>query len=111
MQSHYLFLIAAVCAEVVGTMSLQASHQFTRLWPSVLCVCAFLAALYLMSLALKAIPVGILYAMWSGLGIMLIAGSAWLIFGQKLDLPAIIGLAMIISGIVVIQAFSSTAPH
>ncbi|MDO6590720.1 QacE family quaternary ammonium compound efflux SMR transporter [Loktanella sp. D2R18] len=111
MPAHYIYLIIAVIAETIGTSALQASAQFTRLWPSVVVVIAYAVSFYLLALALKVIPVGILYAMWSGLGIVLIAGIGYAVFGQKLDLPAIIGLALILIGILVIHLFSNTSAH
>lgn len=111
MPKHYLFLIIAVIAETVGTTSLQASQQFTRLWPSVLVVVSYAISFYLLALTLKYMPVGIMYALWSGLGIILISLIAFVYFGQRLDWPAIIGLSLIIAGIVVINVFSKTALH
>lgn len=111
MPAHYIHLILAIITETIGTSALQASAQFTRFWPSVLCVVAYAASFYLLALALKVIPVGILYAIWSGLGIVLIAIIGLAVFGQKLDFPALIGLALIIAGIIVIQLFSATATH
>tara|TARA_B110000503_G_scaffold121170_1_gene184513 strand:+ start:728 stop:1048 length:321 start_codon:yes stop_codon:yes gene_type:complete len=105
----YLFL--AVMAETIGTSALQASQQFTRLWPSVLVVAAYAVSFYLLSLTLRYMPVGIMYALWSGLGIVMIAIIGWLVFQQRLDLPALIGMALIIGGIVVIQVFSNTSIH
>jgi len=111
MPKHYLFLIMAVFAETIGTSSIQDSQQFTRLWPSVLAFISFAFAFYFLSLTLKVLPVGIMYAMWSGLGIVFIAIIGWVYFGQKLDLAAIFGMALILAGIVVINLFSSTATH
>ncbi|MFK7876069.1 MAG: SMR family transporter [Paracoccaceae bacterium] len=111
MPPHYFYLIAAVIAETIGTSALQASQQFTRLWPSLLVVTAYATSFYLLSLTLRFMPVGIMYAMWSGLGIVLIALIGWLVFSQKLDLPAILGMGLILSGIIVIQVFSKTAAH
>ena len=111
MPPHYIHLILAIITETIGTTALQASAQFTRLWPSVLCVVAYAASFYLLALALRVMPVGILYAIWSGLGIVLIAGIGFAVFGQKLDLPAIIGMGLIIAGIVVINVFSHSATH
>ena len=108
---HYIFLILAVAAETIGTTALQASQQFTKLWPSVLVIVAYAISFYLLSLTLKYMPVGIMYAMWSGLGIVLIAIIGWIVFRQTLDLPAILGMGLILSGIVVIQLFSKTALH
>ena len=103
MPAHYIYLVLAVVAETVGTSALQASQQFTRFWPSVLVVLAYGVAFYLLSLALKFIPVGVLYAVWSGVGIVCIAMIGWLVFRQSLDLPALLGIALIIAGIAVIQ--------
>lgn len=111
MPTHYLYLIIAVAAETIGTTALQASNQFTRFWPSVLVVIAYAIAFYFLGVVLKYIPVGIAYAIWSGLGIVLISLIGLAVFGQKLDSAAILGLAMIIGGIVVIQLFSGSATH
>lgn len=107
----YLILALAVLAETIGTTALQASQQFTRLGPSLLVVVAYAISFYLLSITLRTMPVGVVYALWSGLGIILIATIGWVVFGQNLDLPAIAGLAMIIGGIAVIHLFSSAAPH
>lgn len=108
---HYLYLMAAVLAETIGTTALQASQQFTRLLPSVIVVVAYAASFFLMSLTLKYMPVGIVYAIWSGLGIVLIAAIGFIVFGQRIDLPAIAGMIMIIAGILVIHLFSSSSSH
>lgn len=111
MTNHYLILFLAVMAETIGTTALQASQQFSRLWPSLICVISYAAAFYLLSLALKVMPVGILYAVWSGLGIVLIAAIGFAVFGQKLDLPALLGITMILAGILVIHLFSNSSMH
>ncbi len=111
MPKTYLILLLAVAAETVGTTALQASQQFTRLLPSVLVVVAYGVSFYLLGLTLKFMPVGIVYAIWSGLGIVLIALIGYVVFGQKLDWPAALGLAMILSGILIIHLFSKTAGH
>lgn len=111
MPKAYLILLLAVVAETIGTTALQASQQFTRFWPSVLVVVGYGVAFYLMALTLKVMPVGIVYAIWSGLGITLIALIGFLVFGQRLDWPAVLGLAMILGGILVIHLFSHTAVH
>lgn len=108
---YWLFLGIAIVAEVVGTSSLKASEGFTRLWPSLLVVLGYGVAFYFLALTLKAIPVGIAYAIWAGLGIVLIALIGWLVFGQKLDLAAAAGMVLIIAGVAVIQLFSKTAAH
>ncbi|MGR3362557.1 MAG: SMR family transporter [Maritimibacter harenae] len=107
----YLILFFAVVAETIGTTALQASQQFSRLGPSVIVVVAYAISFVLLGWALKFLPVGIAYAIWSGLGIVLIAIIGFLVFGQKLDLPALAGMAMILAGILVIHLFSRTAPH
>ena len=107
----YIYLAVAVAFETIGTSAMQASQQFTRLWPSVLVVVGYAISFYFMALTLRYMPVGIVYALWSGLGIILIALIGYAVFGQKLDLPAITGLGLIISGIVVIQLFSNTTAH
>jgi small multidrug resistance pump len=107
----YIILMFAVLAETIGTTALQASQQFTRPWPSVIVVVAYGVAFYLLAIALKTFPVGIAYAMWSGFGIFFISIIGFVVFGQKLDLAAIIGLAMIVGGILVINLLSNTATH
>lgn len=107
----YLYLAIAVAFETIGTSAMQASQQFTRLWPSGLVVVGYAISFYFMALTLRFMPVGIVYALWSGLGIILIALIGYAVFGQKLDLPAIAGLGLIIAGIVVIQLFSNATAH
>ena len=107
----YVYLVLAVIAETIGTTALQASQQFTKPLPSVLVVIGYACAFWFLSLTLRSVPVGIAYAIWSGLGILLIALIGWIVFGQKLDLPAILGMSLILLGILVIQLFSSTTPH
>lgn len=108
---HWLYLGAAILFETIGTTALHASQQFSRFWPSVLVVVAYAVSFYLLAIVLRYIPVGVAYAIWSGLGICFIALIGFIVFGQRLDLPALIGLGMIIAGIVVIQLFSSNATH
>jgi small multidrug resistance pump len=107
----YLYLITAIVFEVIGTAALQASEQFTRPKPLVLTAFGYIVAFYFLSLVLRTMPVGIAYAIWSGLGVVLITlvGLVW--FGQHLDAPAIAGLALIIAGVVVINLFSKTVVH
>ncbi len=108
---HYFYLMAAVLAETIGTTALQASQQFTRLGPVLIVIAAYGASFFLMSLTLKVMPVGIVYAIWSGLGIVLIALIGFIVFGQRIDLPAVLGMAMILVGILVIHLFSNSASH
>jgi small multidrug resistance pump len=111
MPVHYIYLFAAIIAETIGTTALQASQQFTRLGPSVVVVIAYGISFYLLGLSLKFMPVGLVYAIWSGLGIVAIAAIGFVVFGQKLDLPAVIGILMIMAGILVIHLFSKTSTH
>lgn len=107
----YIILALAVLAETIGTTALQASQAFTRPLPSVIVVVAYAAAFYLLGHALKYFPVGIAYALWSGLGILTIAAIGLLVFGQRLDAPAVLGIGLILAGILVINLFSNTTPH
>jgi small multidrug resistance pump len=107
----YVLLALAILAETIGTTALQASQQFTKPLPSLIVVIGYAAAFYLLSIALKTFPVGIAYALWSGLGIVFIAAIGFVAFGQKLDWPAILGIVLILSGILVINLFSNTATH
>jgi len=106
---HYLFLLLAILTETVGTMALQASQQFSRFGPSVVVVVGYAASFYFMALTLKVMPVGIVYAIWSGLGMVLIAGLGYVMFGQKLDFAAMAGIALILVGVLVIHGFSDTS--
>lgn len=101
----------AIVAEVVATSSLKASAGFTKFWPSLLVVAGYAIAFYFLSLTLKAIPVGIAYAIWAGLGIVLISVVGWAVFGQKLDFASIVGMSLIIAGVVVINVFSKVSTH
>ncbi|WP_186201837.1 DMT family transporter [Jannaschia seosinensis] len=107
----WLWLVLAIAFETVGTTALKASAGFTRLWPSVLTLACFAVALFLLSLVLRTIPVGVAYAIWSGLGIVLIATIGWVAFGQRLDAAAIVGMILIVGGIVIMQLFSNTTGH
>ncbi|MFG6176824.1 DMT family transporter [Halomonas sp. THAF12] len=107
----YLYLALAIIAEVVATSSLKASQEFTRLWPSLVVVVGYAITFYLLTLALRTLPVGIAYAIWAGLGIVLVTLIGILVYGERLDLPAVLGLAMIIGGVVIIQAFSQVSAH
>lgn len=108
---HYVYLLVAILTETVGTMALQASDQFTRVLPSIFVVIGYGASFYFLALVLKSMPVGVVYAIWSGLGIALIAAMGRIVFDQRLDLPAYMGIALILTGIIVIQLFSKTATH
>jgi len=107
----YAALGVAIVLEVVGTTFLQKSEQFTRLVPTTLMAICYLAAFYFLSLALKTIPVGLAYAIWSGLGIVLISAIGYIMFRQSLDLAAVIGLGFIITGVVIVNVFSRSISH
>ncbi|MBN2905257.1 MAG: EamA family transporter [Rhodobacteraceae bacterium] len=111
MPKHYMFLFLAILTETAGTSALQASQQFTRLVPSIIVVVGYGLSFYFMALTLRYMPVGIVYAIWSGLGIVFIAAIGWWVFGQRVDLPAMLGMGMIIAGILVIHLFSKSATH
>lgn len=111
MPVHYIYLIFAVIAETIGTASLQASQQFTRVGPSIVFIIAYGLSFYLMALTLKYMPVSIVYAIWSGLGIVLIGIIGWVVFKQTLDFAAILGISLIIGGVVVINLFSNSVTH
>lgn len=104
--NKWLCLAIAIVAETIGTSAMKSSEGFTRLGPSAIVVVGYVIAFYFLSLTLKTVPVGVAYAIWSGVGIVLIASVGWLVFGQKLDLPAIIGMGLIIAGVVVMNVFS-----
>ena len=107
----YVYLAISIIAEVIATSALKASDGFSKLWPSVLVVIGYGVAFHFLALALKSIPIGVVYAIWAGAGVSIVAIVGWLLFGQKLDAPAIIGMALIVTGVVVMQAFSKSAGH
>ena len=104
-------LLIAIVAEVIATSALKASDGFSKLLPSAITVLGYGVAFYCLSLTLRHIPVGVAYAVWSGLGVVLITAVAWLVFGQKLDLPALIGMGLIVAGVVVMNVFSKATAH
>lgn len=107
----HLYLVIAIIAEVFATSALKASEGFSRLGPVVWVVIGYGIAFYCMSVVIKTLPVGIVYAIWSGVGIVLISLIGLFVFKQKLDLPAVIGIALIIAGVVVINFFSKSSGH
>lgn len=108
---HYLYLAIAICSEVAATSLLKASEEFSRFWPSLGVIVGYAVAFYCLSLTLRVMPIGVVYALWSGIGIVLVAIAGFAIYGQRLDLPAMIGIALIIAGVLVINLLShSTAP-
>lgn len=108
---HHLYLVLAIVAEVIATSALKASEGFRHLGPSCIVVVGYGIAFYFLALTLRVYPIGIAYAIWSGLGIVLISLVGWLHFRQALDLPAILGLALIVAGVLVVNLFSKSVAH
>ena len=107
----YLALGIAIVAEVIATTALKASDSFTQLWPSLLVVVGYAIAFYFLTLTLRTVPTGIAYAIWSGLGIVLITIASFLIYRQTIDLAGMLGMGLIIAGVVVLNVFSKSASH
>jgi len=111
MVKNWVFLGVAILSEVVATSSLKASDGFSRLWPSLAVVIGYGISFYLLALTLRVIPMGVVYAIWSGIGIVLITLVGWFLFNQKLDLPAMLGIGLIAAGVVVMNVFSKSVGH
>lgn len=109
--SHWIYLSAAILSEVIGTSFLKSAEGFTRPAPSLIVFIAYVASFYFLSLALKGLPVGIAYAVWAGTGVALITLVGFAFLGEKLDAPAVIGILLIVSGVVVINVFSNSVGH
>lgn len=109
--NKWLMLGIAIVAETIATSALKSSEGFSKLVPSVIVLVGYGVAFYFLSLTLRSIPVGIAYAVWSGVGIVLITAVGWAFFGQKMDAPALIGMALIIAGVVIMNVFSSAGAH
>lgn len=107
----YIYLAIAIAAEVVATTSMKAIDGFNKPLPLALVIGGYAIAFWMLTMVVKSIPVGIAYAIWAGLGIVLVSIAALVIYQQKLDLPAVVGMGMIVSGVVVIQLFSSSTGH
>ena len=107
----YALLGAAILAEVIGTSALKASEGFTRPRPSVLTAVASVAAFYALSLTLKTVPLGVAYGVWSGVGIVLVSAVGWVVYDQRLDAAALLGMGLILAGVLVIHLFSRSAGH
>ena len=108
---NWLFLAIAIIAEVIATSALKSSEGFTRLVPAFIVVAGYGAAFYFLSLTLKSIPIGIAYAVWSGIGIVLVTAIAWVLHGQKLDFYGFVGISLIVSGVAVLNLLSKTNAH
>ena len=105
----YLFLLVAIVAEVTATSALKQAQGFTKPWPTLVTVGGYAIAFYFLSLTLRTLPTGIAYAIWSGVGIILVTAVAWLWHGQRLDAAAIAGMALIVAGVLVMNLFSNSA--
>jgi len=108
---HWFYLAIAIVAEVVGTSFLKASAGFTKLLPTVMVAVGYGLAFFFLALTVDKVPTGIAYAVWSGAGVTLITAIGWLFFGQKLDGPAVVGMGLIVTGVVVLNLFSKSAAH
>ena len=109
--SAYATLLSAIVLEVIGTTLLQKSAQFTRLWPTLGMAVCYLGSFWLLSLTLRTLPVGIAYATWSGLGMVLIALAGWWLYGQRLDGWALLGMALVVAGVLVMNLLSPSSAH
>lgn len=107
----YVYLTIAIIAEVIATSFMKQSDGFTKLVPSLATGAGYMVAFYFLSLTLRTVPTGIAYAIWSAVGVVLIAAIAWLFQGQKLDTPAMVGMAFIVTGVVIMNGFSSSVAH
>ncbi len=107
----YVYLVIAIVGEVFGTSFMKQSDGFTKLYPSLLTGCGYIVAFYFLALTLRTVPTGIAYAIWSGLGMVLITAVAWVFQGQKLDSPALIGMGFIVTGVIIMNVFSSSLSH
>ncbi|MDN6298503.1 MAG: multidrug efflux SMR transporter [Halomonas sp.] len=107
----FVYLILAIVAEVVATSALKSSAGFTRLVPSVVVVVGYGLAFYLLSLVLRTLPVGVAYAIWAGLGIVLVTLVGVVAFGERPDVPAVLGILLIVAGVVLLQMFSKMSVH
>jgi small multidrug resistance pump len=108
---QWLYLGTAIVAEIIATSVLKAADGFTRLIPSLVVIAGYATAFYFLSLTLRTMPLGIAYAVWSAVGIALVSVIGWLLYGQNLDAPAIMGIALIVAGVVVINGFSKSVAH
>lgn len=104
----WLYLILAIAGEIVGTTALKASEGFTRLGPSLIVVAGYGVAFFLLAQVLRTIPLGVTYAIWSGVGVAAITLIGWLVYGQRLDGPAILGIGLIVAGVVVLNLWSGS---
>ena len=107
----WMYLAIAIVPEVVATSAMKMTDGFTRPLPSLVTALGYMLAFYMLSLTLREVPVGVAYAIWSGVGVVLVSLVAWQLYGQKLDAPAILGMTMIIGGVLVLNLFSRSSAH
>jgi small multidrug resistance pump len=108
---NYAYLAISILAEVIATSALKASEGFTRVLPSAVVAIGYVISFYFLSLTLKVLPVGIVYAIWSGIGIVLISAIGWVLYGQKLDAAAIAGMSLIVAGVLIVNLLSRSTGH
>lgn len=108
---NWLYLAIAICSEVVATSALKATHGFTQWRPAVLVVIGYVLAFFFLSLTLRSIQVGVAYAIWSGVGVVLVSIVSWLLYDQSLDFPALLGIGLVVVGVLVINLFSKSLAH
>ena len=108
---NWLILGIAIVGEVIATSALKASEGFTRLVPSLLVVIGYSVAFYCLSLTLKVIPVGVTYAIWSGVGVVLVSIAGWVFYKQSLDIPSVIGISLIVAGVIILNIYTKIAEH
>lgn len=108
---QWIYLAIAIASEVVATSALKAAEGFTRWVPSLLVVVGYTSAFYFLSLTLRTIPLGVTYAIWSGVGVALVTVIGWTVYHQALDLAALIGIGLIVAGVIVLSIYSKTAAH
>lgn len=109
--NHWLALGIAIVAEVIATSTMKSTNEFTRFWPSLVVVLGYGTGFYFMAISMRVLPIGIMYAIWAGMGIVLVSIIGWLFYRQTLDLPAIIGIGLIVAGVVVVNVFSKSIGH
>jgi small multidrug resistance pump len=109
-QMHWIYLSTAIVLEVLATSALKAADGFTRWLPTLVVVLGYAAAFYFLSLTLRTVPLGVAYAVWSGVGIALISIVGWIVYQQVLDVPAVLGIALIMAGVAVLSVYSEVVP-
>ena len=107
----YLYLLVSILADTVATTALKAADGFTRVGPSLVVVAGYAVAFVFLSLTLRTVPVGVAYAIWSGVGIVLVSLLGWLVYGQALSAPALVGMALILLGVLIMNLSPGAAPH